>query len=79
MAGNSALAIQGIIADPESAPMEILGALGGGVEKNEDDIATLAAARRSQVTADDIKKIGAKFEDLDTKMQSMIKGKACSI
>ncbi|KAK6223391.1 hypothetical protein LQW54_000509 [Pestalotiopsis sp. IQ-011] len=79
VAGNSALAIQGIIADPESAPMEILGALGGGVEKNEDDIATLAAARRSQVSADDIKKIGAKFEDLDTKMQSMIKGKACSI
>lgn len=79
MAGNSALAIQGIVAHPELAPMELLGALGGGVEKDEDEIATLAATRRSKVSADDISKIGAKFENLDTKMQSMIKGKACSV
>ncbi|EON98175.1 hypothetical protein UCRPA7_6324 [Phaeoacremonium minimum UCRPA7] len=78
VAGNAALAIQGIVAHPEEAPMEILGALGAGVDKNEEDIAALAKARRG-ISSDDIGKIGAKFQNLDKQMQDMIKAKACRI
>ncbi|KAK6075617.1 LysM domain-containing protein [Seiridium cupressi] len=76
-AGNVGLAIQGIIADPESAPMEILGALTGGVEKDEADMATLAKTRRG-ISGDDIGKIGSSFKDMDNDFQSIIK-RTCAL
>ena len=52
-AGNVALGIQGIVANPSSAPMEILGLLTGPGIRTEDDFAKMAAARRS-LTEDDL-------------------------
>ena len=71
--GNVGLAIQGIIAEPDEAPMELLGALSGGVSKDEDDVADLAAARES-LAEDDIAKLGDSFVSLDNKLQSIVKG-----
>lgn len=71
-AGNIGLAIQGIIDHPENAPMEILGALTGGVTKREDDMAKLAKTRRG-ISSDDLAKIGTSFKSLDDKFQSIIK------
>ncbi|KAE9377716.1 glycoside hydrolase family 55 protein [Stipitochalara longipes BDJ] len=73
-AGNTALAIQGIVQDPESAPMEILGLLTAGGAKDEEDVASLANTRRG-IAGDDIAKIGKTFKSLDDKLQGL--AKAC--
>lgn len=57
-AGNIGLAIQGIVANPSSAPMEVLSALTLGKAKTTDDFAALAAAKRA-ITEDDLSSIGA--------------------
>ncbi|KAI1295256.1 exo-1,3-beta-D-glucanase [Xylaria venustula] len=77
IAGNAGLTIQSIVADPSSAPFEILGALAGGIFKDDDAIGRLAAARRA-ISSNDLSKIGAKFEALDAQMQRLIKGKGCA-
>jgi glucan 1,3-beta-glucosidase len=71
-AGNAASAIQGIIADPSSAPMEILGALTAGGVRDEEDFADMAAARRA-ISSDDLTKIGATFEKMDSDFHAIIK------
>ncbi|PYI01146.1 exo-1,3-beta-D-glucanase [Aspergillus sclerotiicarbonarius CBS 121057] len=60
-AGNVALGIQGIIADPTSAPMDLLGMVAGGGLKDDDDFATAAKAARS-VSEDDLESIGKDFK-----------------
>ncbi|KUI67746.1 hypothetical protein VM1G_11466 [Cytospora mali] len=75
VAGNPALAIQGIVADPESVPMETLGVLTAGVEKDEEpweDTAHLASVFKG-VISDDLAKIGKSFEKLDSDFQNIIK------
>ncbi|CAM6003085.1 unnamed protein product [Sphagnum balticum] len=72
---NTALGIQDIVANPESAPMEIFGLLTAGGARDEDDFASMAATRRD-ITEDDIGKIGTTFKKLDTKLQGIIT-KAC--
>ena len=61
-AGNIALAIQGIVADPSSAPMEILSALTLGKLKSTEDYAALAAAKRA-ITEDELSDIVRSSED----------------
>ena len=70
--GNVGLAIEGIIADPESAPIDILGLLVGGGGDDEAEIATMATARR-EMTEEDIQDIGDDFQDADDEMQNVIK------
>jgi glucan 1,3-beta-glucosidase len=71
-AGNTALAIQGIIADPSSAPMEILGALTAGGARDAKEFEEMAAARRA-ISSNDLTKIGATFEKMDSDFQAIIK------
>ena len=71
-AGNVALGIQGIVANPSSAPMEILGLLTGPGIRTEDDFAKMAAARRS-LAEDDLSNIGADFKKTDSEFQDIIK------
>jgi glucan 1,3-beta-glucosidase len=71
-AGNVALGIQGIVANPSSAPMEILGLLTGPGIRTEDDFAKMAAARRS-LTEDELANIGADFKKTDSEFQDTIK------
>jgi glucan 1,3-beta-glucosidase len=78
-AGNVGLAIQGIVADPASAPMEILSAITLGKTKTTDDFADLAAAKRA-ISPDDLSNIGTDFkkseDDLDISLkQSCFIGK----
>ncbi|KAI9742739.1 MAG: hypothetical protein M1818_003468 [Claussenomyces sp. TS43310] len=70
--GNAALAIQGIIADPESAPMEILSALTGGGTREEGDYASMAVTRRG-IDTEDLTKIGTSFQSIDADFQNIIK------
>ncbi len=72
---NIALGIQDIVANPESAPMEIFGLLTAGGVRDEDEFASMAATRRD-ITDDDIGKIGTTFKKLDTELQGIIT-KAC--
>jgi hypothetical protein len=47
VAGNVALSIRMIVADPSSAPMHILGVITGGTGvKSEEDFARVGSARR---------------------------------
>lgn len=71
-AGNVALAIQGIISVPSSAPMENLSAVTLGKMKTTKDFADLAAAKRL-VTADDLSSIGATFKSNEDKMEETLK------
>ncbi len=71
--GNAALAIQAIVADPASAAMDLLGALTGGVGKEEADMSALADTRRA-LGEDNIVKIGSTFKALDTKLQTIVQG-----
>lgn len=70
-AGNVALSIQAIVANPLSAPMEILGLLTAGGFKGQKDFASMAATRRG-IASDDLKKIGKLFEDTDAQFQKVI-------
>ena len=70
-AGNVGLAIQGIVADPSSAPMEILSALTLGKSKTTEDYAGLAAAERA-LTDDDLTDIGAAFKSDEDKLGSTL-------
>jgi glucan 1,3-beta-glucosidase len=73
VAGNLGLSIQAIVADPTSAPMEILGAITGGTGvRTEEDFARVGGARRG-ISTDDLKKISNSFADTDAKFQSIIK------
>jgi glucan 1,3-beta-glucosidase len=71
-AGNIGLAIQGIISNPKSAPMGILGALTLGRSKTTNDFADLAAAKRA-VSSNDLSSIGATFKGNDDKLEATIK------
>jgi hypothetical protein len=71
-AGNIGLAIQGIVADPASAPMEILSALTLGKSKTTEDYAGLAAAERA-LTDDDLTDIGAAFKSDEDKLKTTLK------
>lgn len=77
-AGNVALGIQSIIADPSSAPMDILGILTAGGFKDETDFASMAATRRG-IDSDDLTKIGADFKKADDDFQAVIKMKSCKL
>ena len=70
--GNTALAIQGIISNPESAPMKILSAFTGGGTRDEDDFASMAATRRA-ISTEELTKIGSGFKKMDEEFQSIIK------
>ncbi|RFU28181.1 hypothetical protein B7463_g8175, partial [Scytalidium lignicola] len=70
--GNVALAIQGIVADPASAPMQILSALTLGKGKTTDDFASLAAAKRA-ISADDLSEIGKDFKASEDEMEATLK------
>ena len=70
--GNVARAIQGIIADLFSTPMEMISALTGGISKSEEDMARLAATRRA-IFSDELTQIGSSLEKLDSEFQSLIK------
>jgi glucan 1,3-beta-glucosidase len=72
VAGNTGLAVQGIVANPESAGLEILGALGGVGFRNEDDFATLAAARRD-ITEESLAKVGTSFKKLEDGLQGVVR------
>ncbi|KAK2616718.1 hypothetical protein QQS21_000330 [Conoideocrella luteorostrata] len=73
-AGNVALGIQAIIADPTSAPMEILGLLTAGGSKRAKDYSSMATARRG-IQDEKLGKIGATFKKMDDQFQSIIKHK----
>jgi glucan 1,3-beta-glucosidase len=73
-AGNIGLAIQGIVSDPASAPMDILSALTLGKAKTTEDFAGLAAAERA-LTDDDLTAIGTDFKaDEDKLEETLIRG-----
>jgi hypothetical protein len=73
-AGNIGLAIQGIVSDPASAPMDILSALTLGKAKTTEDFAGLAAAERA-LTDDDLTAIGTDFKaDEDKLGETLIRG-----
>jgi len=74
-AGNTALAIQGIVADPMSAPMEIFGLLTAGGTRDEDEFSEMSATRKG-ISEDDIGKIGTTFQKLDGQLQSIV-SKVC--
>ena len=69
--GNVALSIQAIVADPISAPMELLGLLTAGGTKDEEDFAKMAETRRG-IPDDDLGKIGTFFQDTDHEFQDII-------
>ena len=69
--GNAALTIQGIVADPASAPMDILGLLTGPGVRTEEDFASMAATRRA-MTEDEVTAIGEDFEKNDSEFQDII-------
>ncbi|KFY09864.1 hypothetical protein V492_05320 [Pseudogymnoascus sp. VKM F-4246] len=70
--GNVALAIQGIIVEPLSTPMQILSALTLGRAKTSSDYAGLAAAKRA-ISSDDLSSIGATFKSSEDKMEKTIR------
>ncbi|SPQ22989.1 a8ef266c-8802-41e8-87ee-6caa1a908fce [Thermothielavioides terrestris] len=70
-AGNVGLTIQAIIADPESAPVQLLGLLTAGGSRSEEDFAEMAASRRD-IGGDVISKIGKTFQDLDNDFQGVV-------
>jgi hypothetical protein len=71
-AGNVGLAIQGIVADPKSAPMDILSALTLGKSKTTEDYAGLAAAEKA-LTDDDLSNIGTAFKADEDKLGTTLK------
>lgn len=72
--GNVALGIQSIVSDPTSAPMVLLGLLGGGGLRDEDDFTKAAAARRA-VTEDDLESIGKDFKAEQDKFDGLTEPK----
>lgn len=72
-AGSAGLAIQQIVADPKSAPMDILGAIGSAAcIRTEKDFGDFAATRRG-ISVDELKKISTSFETHGADFQSTIK------
>ncbi|KAG4440017.1 hypothetical protein IFR05_004531 [Cadophora sp. M221] len=71
-AENIGLAIEGIVANPASAPMEILNALTFGRSKTTEEYAGLASAERA-LTSDDLSDIGTAFKDDKDKLASTLK------
>jgi glucan 1,3-beta-glucosidase len=71
-AGNIGLAIQGIVNDPSSAPMEILSALTLGKSRTTEDFAGLAAAKRA-LTSEDLSSIGTSFKAAEDKLANTLK------
>jgi len=69
--GNIALAIRGIVADPASAPMEILSALTLGKAKSTEVYAALAAAKRA-ITEDELSDIGTDFRASEDEMETTL-------
>jgi glucan 1,3-beta-glucosidase len=76
--GNVGLAVQGIIADPTSAPMEILGVLAGGGARSEKEFEDLAAARRNDISDADRAAIGSGFKSADDEFQELVT-RACKV
>lgn len=74
--GNTALAIKGIVDEPLSAPMALLGILtDGAASKTEGDYAKMAKARDS-IDEGELTKMGTVIKTLDDKFQSVVK-KSC--
>jgi len=71
-AGNVGLAIQGIVADPKSAPMDILSAITLGKSKTTADYAGLAAAEKA-LTDTDLSDIGTAFKADEEKLGTTLK------
>lgn len=71
-AGDVSFAIQGIVSDPASAPMEILSALTLGKVKGTKDFADLAAAKRV-LSNSDLSSIGPDFKAADDKLKKTLK------
>lgn len=71
-AGNVGLAIQGIVADPSSAPMEVLSALTLGKSKTTDDFAELVAAKRA-ISPDDLSSIGMDFKASEDDLETILR------
>jgi glucan 1,3-beta-glucosidase len=71
-AGNVGLAIQGIVADSSSAPMEIPSALTLGKSKTTEDYAGLDSAERA-LTDDDLTAIGTDFKADEDKLGTTLK------
>ena len=71
-AGNIGLAIQGIVANPSSAPMEILSALTLGKAKTSDDFAGLAAAKRA-ISEDSLSSIGPTVKTDEDTLENTLK------
>ncbi|RAL02989.1 glycoside hydrolase family 55 protein [Aspergillus ibericus CBS 121593] len=76
-AGNVALGIQSIVSDPASAPMDLLGMIGGGGLRDEDDFAKAAKARRA-LTEDDLQSIGKDFKQEEDRFDEVTEPK-CSV
>lgn len=71
-AGNVGLAIRGIVADPSSAPMEILSALTLGKTSGTKDFAALAAAKRA-LSDSDLGSVGKDFKAAEDKLGMTLK------
>lgn len=65
------LGIEQIVHDKASAPMAILGMLGGGLTRNEFNIGKLASTRRGFLPTD-IKSMGTVFKSRDDQLQTVI-------
>jgi hypothetical protein len=74
VAGNVGLKIQSIIADPSSAPIEILSFLAGGAGRDTDEVAVMAAKRRA-LTEDEIGQIGDDFKENNDEFENTVKPK----
>lgn len=71
-AGNVGLAIQGIVSDPSSAPMDILSALTLGKAKTTDEFASLAAAKKA-ISPEDLSSIGKDFKASEDDLESTLR------
>ncbi|PTB38652.1 hypothetical protein M441DRAFT_49043 [Trichoderma asperellum CBS 433.97] len=71
-AGNVVLTIQAIIADPTSAPMQLLGLLTAGGTRDEGDSTKMASTRRG-ISEDDLGKIGSFYKEADDDFQDVIR------
>jgi hypothetical protein len=70
--GDVGLGIEDIVHDKSSAPMVILGLLGGGFTRSEVNIGKLAATRRAKFPTSEMSKLGSVFKSRDAQLQSII-------
>ncbi|KAJ6784672.1 hypothetical protein PWT90_00415 [Aphanocladium album] len=88
-AGNAAISIKDIVDDPTSAPFAMLGFIvgaagagAGGSRLTKVETLGDAAAVRGALKAEDLAKFPARFRELDSQVQKIVKkfeGKACHL